>query len=168
MKKILLSILLAITTVVSFAACGKKPNDSASGGTENEKTYSITYYAVEYGRIGSKEPVVTEINPLMFLEDGSYPTGYDEGEEVYISPLKSGLVDISLHEDREFKGWYADVTCTTLYSEVTTTEHEVPYWWEEDGTYTITEDEYSGIKVKASGDLIFYAKLNCGYWTGAY
>ena len=168
MKKILLSILLAITTVTCFCACGKKPNDSASGGADNEKMYTITYYAVEYGRFDSKDPVVTEINPLMFLKDGSYPTSYDEGEEVYISPLKSGLVDISDHEDREFKGWYADVTCTMLYSDVSTTEYEFPDWWDEGETYTVTEDEYSGIKVKASGDLIFYAKLVCGYWTGAY
>lgn len=127
---------------------------------DTETTYSISYYAVEYGK-------VVEINPLLYRENGSYPTNYTAGEEIYISPLKAGYIDISSTEDRKFKGWYADVDCSVLYSGKTETEKEVPDWLG-DGSGKITEETYGGFWIKTQGDLVFYAKLACGEWTKPY
>lgn len=127
---------------------------------EAETTYSISYYAIEEGK-------VVAINPLLYQENGSYPTSYTAGEEVYISPLKAGWVDISVREDREFKGWYADANCSVLYSGKTETEVEDPEWFET-GAGVRKETTYGGFWIKTQGDLVFYAKLSCGEWTKAY
>ena len=125
-----------------------------------KEEYSISYYAVEYGK-------VVEINPLMYQENGSYPTSYTAGEEIYISPLKSGYIDISPNEDRRFKGWYADVGCSVMYSGKTETDKQVPDWMG-DGSGWLTEETYGGFWIKTQGDLVVFAKLECGLWIGPY
>ena len=124
-----------------------------------KRQYSISYYALEYGK-------VVEINSLLYQEDGSYPTSYTAGEEIYISPLKTGLVDISPNEDRRFKGWYADAACSVMYSGKTETDKKVPEWV--DGSGWQTEETYGGFWLKTEGDLVIYAKLECGLWIGPY
>ena len=176
MKRITLILSMTMTLLVSSScvsctSCERTETpsstesvqlpDSEQSSSSEKDVYSITYYAVENGKLA-------EINPLLFMKDGNYPTSYKAGEEVYISPLKNGLVDISPNEDREFQGWYADAACTVMYSGDTTTEHEYPNWWGEDETYTVTEHEYSGFRIKTEGNLVFYAKLACGYWIGPY
>ena len=123
-------------------------------------TYRISYYAVENGK-------VVELNPLLYQENGSYPTCYTAGEEIYISPLKTGLVDISPNEDRRFQGWYADAGCSVIYIGKTETDKAVPEWIG-DGSGKITEETYGGFWIKTQGDLVFYAKLECGLWIGPY
>ena len=128
---------------------------------ETEKrTYRISYYAVERGE-------VVEINPLLYEPSGNYPTSYEAGETVYISPLKNGLVDISENEDREFAGWYADANCSVLYSGKTVTDKQVPDWIG-DGSGWLTEETYGGFWISTQGDLVFYAKLRCGLWIGPF
>lgn len=128
-----------------------------SSENPEEKEYTITYYAVDNGKI-------TEINPKLYIKDGSYPTSYNSGEELYISPLKNGIVDISANEDMEFKGWYADKACTLMYSAAEGEEVYYPEW----AGGTRTEYEYSGFRIKVEGDLVFYAKISHGYWIGPY
>ena len=175
MKGKIAIILIALMSIF-ICSCGVTPKPKpiyppiTSEGTsesppetppETEKRqYSISYYAVERGK-------VVEINPLLYRENGSYPTNYTAGEEIYISPLKGGYIDISSTEDRKFKGWYADVDCSVLYSGKTETEKEVPDWLG-DGRGKITEETYGGFWIKAQGDLVFYAKLSCGVWTKPY
>ena len=162
--KLFFSICIAVILSVMCVACGgrteKPPANSSSSSTtipdEKNEYYTITYLAVEGGK-------VVELNPLMYEAYGSYPTQYEAGEEVYISPLKSGYVDISPNEDRVFKGWYADEACTFLYSTSTTKEHNYAL---SDKTYTTTE--YGGFRIKTKGDIVIYAKLSCGYWYGPY
>lgn len=171
-----LAIMLSLTSVAmqgcnkpvrpekpSVESDGELPDEEESGTSEEVlvKEYTITYYAVEQGK-------VCEINPLLYLKDGNYPTTYKAGEEIYISPLKGGYVDISPNEDREFKGWYAESTCETLYSEKTTTYRELPDWLGEGNPTQIQEEKYGGFRIKTEGDLVFYAKLSCGYWYGPY
>ena len=128
---------------------------------ETEKTqYSISYYAVEHGK-------VVEINPILYQEDGNYPTSYTAGEEIYISSLRSGYIDISPNEDRKFQGWYADAECSVMYSGKIETDKQVPDWIG-DGSGWLTEETYGGFWIKAQGDLVLYAKLECGFWTGQY
>lgn len=162
--KLFFSICIAVILSMVCVACGggteTPPTNSSSSSTtipdERNEYYTITYLAVENGE-------VVEVNPLMYETYGSYPTQYKAGEEVYISPLKNGYVDISPNEDRVFKGWYADEACTFLYSTTTTIEKDYVF---SDETYTQTE--YGGFRMKTEGDIVIYAKLSCGYWYGPY
>lgn len=147
-----LSIITLVMAVLGMSACNNQKEEESSA---SEKMYSIKYYGVVNGKI-------EELHPNLFYDDGSYPTGYDEGERIYISPLKS-YAEISQNEDRMFSGWYADSTCTTLYSDIE--KYEVEEWF--DGTMT-TEVKYSGITFEANEDIVLYAKLSAGYWIGPY
>ena len=112
LKKILsscASVLIGLTMIGAMSALFKARDEPEDVSTSlvGVTAYSISYYAVEKGK-------VVDVYPSLFKPGGSYPTSYVAGEYVYIDDLEE-IIFIGKYEDRMFLGWYMDEACTQKY-----------------------------------------------------
>ena len=91
---------------------------------------TITYKAVIINE-------VIDIPSQMFKENGSYPTSYNEGEDIFtIDDLESSCVING--ENYSFQGWYSASDCKTAFA---------------------------GVNKQTCGNMVVYAKINVEVWS---
>ncbi len=130
------------------------------------RTYTVRYVGIEYGK-------ATEINPLLFYENGSYPTKYMVGSETRVDDLKGVVIKTYVPdffegindpfiEASEETGIY--ISSGGFYIDENT-EYEFEGWYLDKGC-TVAYDGILGDDEQ--GDITLYAKLFRVLWSEFY